>query len=143
MRTALLFMLLATLAACSHPPQHEMGKHAMAHHCPEGLQAATRVELYFGLTQAAGAVTAEQWQGFLDQVISPAFPDGLTVSDGQGRSRSDDGSLRPLGQTKILLLIVFDDNGLAERIAAVAQSYKEQFQARGVLQLVQPVCAAF
>ena len=143
MRALLFCFLVVTLAACSHPPQGEPPQHAMMQHCSEGLKAATRVELYFGLTQAAGEVSEEQWQAFLDEVVSPAFPDGLTVSDGQGRSRSEDGGLRPLGHTKVVLLVVFDDTGLAERIARVSQSYKDQFQARGVLQLVQPTCAAF
>lgn len=59
-----------------------------------------RTELYFGLSippgsdgSPASTVSDAQWRQFVDQEISPRFPDGLTVlqATGQWRSRPTDG----------------------------------------------------
>ena len=62
-------------------------------------EAWIRTELYFGLAvppgpdgQPAGQVSEEDWQWFLDEEITPRFPEGLTILEagGQWRSRTSD-----------------------------------------------------
>lgn len=41
--------------------------------------------LYFGLNRPAGpAITAAEWQTFVDSQVTPRFKDGLTVFDAKG-----------------------------------------------------------
>ena len=50
--------------------------------CRGGLNPATTVELVFGRNIGdAPGVTDADWKAFLDQEVTPRFPDGLTVSD--------------------------------------------------------------
>jgi hypothetical protein len=55
---------------------------------PEGSAPFLRTELYFGSSKPDGSViTLEQFQHFLDQEITPRFPDGLTLLTGLGQSQ--------------------------------------------------------
>jgi hypothetical protein len=56
-----------------------------------GALAFARTELYFGTAKRAGAVTDEEFRQFLDDVVTPLFPDGLTVMRADGQFRDVDG----------------------------------------------------
>jgi hypothetical protein len=66
---------LFALAACA--PLHALD-------CNSGERRAVQDSLYFGTAKPTGAVTADEWVGFLDAVVTPRFPEGLTVSDASG-----------------------------------------------------------
>src|SRR6266478_4436714 len=70
-------------------------------------RAWIRTELIFGLSkpgQKAGWVTKDQWREFLKTVVTPRFPGGLTVMDGDGQWRDAQGTVRS-EPAKILLLV--------------------------------------
>src|SRR5690242_10421816 len=53
-----------------------------------------RTELYFGRNiPTGGTVSESDWQKFVDEVVTPRFPDGLTVLDADGQWRGKDGSI--------------------------------------------------
>ncbi len=53
-----------------------------------------RTELFFGSAKPDGSiVTEEDFQQFLNQEITPRFPDGLTVLAGFGQFRDSSGAL--------------------------------------------------
>jgi hypothetical protein len=56
-----------------------------------GALAFVRTELYFGTAKPAGAVTEAEFKKFLDDVVTPLFPDGLTVIKGDGQFKGEDG----------------------------------------------------
>jgi hypothetical protein len=56
-------------------------------------QRFVRTELFFGTAAPGSAVTQEQFMAFLDEEVSPRFPDGLTLFKGHGRFTGDDGAL--------------------------------------------------
>src|SRR5262245_52255852 len=67
---------------------------------PVGVETWIRTELYFGLSIPAGPdgaassqISERDWEQFVDEEISPRFPDGLTILQvgGQWRSRPGDG----------------------------------------------------
>ena len=59
-----------------------------------GSLAFARTELYFGTAKSDGTVvTEEEFRAFIDEVITPRFPDGLTVLKGDGQFRLDDGTV--------------------------------------------------
>src|SRR5688500_2481254 len=44
-----------------------------------------RTELFFGTAKPNGVVTDEEFLLFLDQEVTPRFPDGLTLLKGDGQ----------------------------------------------------------
>lgn len=79
MKRLLLILVLATaLTGC---------------HTPSG-QAWVRSKIYFGQTKPSGAhITPTDWQTFLDEVVTPQFPAGLTVYDAAGQWRNATGQI--------------------------------------------------
>lgn len=46
-----------------------------------------RTELFFGLSRSGGVITEQEFQMFVDQFVTPQFPDGLTLLTGTGQFR--------------------------------------------------------
>lgn len=61
--------------------------------------------LYFGLGKPDRThISTEDWQKFVDEQITPAFKDGLTIIDAHGQWQYADGRVGK-GASKILILI--------------------------------------
>jgi starvation-inducible outer membrane lipoprotein len=74
--------LLLALGGCATTPA-TTGQGAAA--CRAPLKAMTQVDLYFGRNiPTGGEVSDAQWRQFLDEVVTPRFPDGLSVLDVHG-----------------------------------------------------------
>ena len=55
----------------------------LRHLVPTGLKPMTEADLYFGRNIGnTSGVGDDDWQRFVDEEITPRFPDGLTVEDG-------------------------------------------------------------
>ena len=52
-----------------------------------------RSELFFGTARPDGVVTDEEFNEFLDRIITPRFPDGLTLLKGDGQFRDETGTM--------------------------------------------------
>lgn len=136
-------LLLAALlpGACaaplrSDPPEAEDS-------CAAG-QAATEATLYFGRAKGGGGTVGEaEWIAFLDEEITPRFPDGLTVLDGHGQWRADAAAPIHRERSKILVVVLFDLGAARPRLEAAIEAYKARFRQQSVLLVTQPVCAAF
>jgi hypothetical protein len=96
-----------------------------------------RTELFFGTDRTEGPdVTGEEFQTFLDEVITPAFPDGLTVLRGLGQFRGSDNVI--VQEKSFLLILLYpletlkDSNKKIEKIRA---AYRERFQQQSVLRV--------
>ncbi len=104
-----------------------------------GFEAWVRSELYFG------AVSDEEWEGFLDNEVTPRFPDGLTVLEGYGQFRNSAGVITE--EDSIVLIIFYPLDGAAEASANLEEirtEYKEQFDQESVLRVDDlPVCVSF
>ena len=105
-----------------------------------------RTELFFGTARPDGtAVTEAQWNAFLDEEITPRFPDGLTVQTGRGQWF--DGETIVEERSKILVLLYpqeFASESSAE-IEAIRAAYEAAFQQQSVLRSddSRPVCVSF
>lgn len=98
--------------------------------------------VYFGTGMPdGGAVTADQWSGFLATTVTPRFPQGLTVSTVSGQWRGADGSI-VLEQTHVLGLVHPDDAASEEAIGDIIVAYKTRFRQEAVLRVRNPVCIA-
>jgi len=105
--------------------------------CNPGLSLMVEAQLFFG-----GSLMPEQWRVFVDQEITPDFPDGFTVFKTQGQWRNRDGTITR--ETGHELLIVTTRNNINEdRLNVIRNAYRSRFMQESVLLTESPVCAAF
>lgn len=111
--------------------------------CPAGSLPRMAVELYFGrnIGETLG-VSDEAWSRFVDEVVTPRFPDGLSIFDIQGQWR-DTASGRIVREPgKVLKLIIAADAAATTRVGEIVVLYKTRHRQQSVLQTTAEVCAA-
>ncbi|MBD2054774.1 DUF3574 domain-containing protein [Oculatella sp. FACHB-28] len=91
-------------------------------------------ELFFGRNISNGEqVSEEEFQAFVDAVITPLFPEGLTVSDSKGQFLSSTGTLIE-EPSKVVTLFVEDTAETEAEINQIVTAYTKQFDQESVLQ---------
>ena len=128
---AALLVGVGALGACT-PPAVQIAAPASA--CAAPLKPAVEVDLYFG------EISAPQWTAFLDEEVTPRFPDGLSVIDVNGQYRSRRGTIGR-ERSKLLVIVVFDAPAHASRVQAIVDSYRQRYKQESVLRVERPVCA--
>lgn len=96
-----------------------------------------RTELYFGRDKNDGTqVTDEEWSKFLDEVVTPKFPDGLTVLDGKGQYRLENGTIVK-ENSKVLILLYTSKTRLvnSRKIDQIRNEYKKIFRQESVMRI--------
>ncbi|HWL54305.1 MAG TPA: DUF3574 domain-containing protein [Chthoniobacteraceae bacterium] len=130
-RLLMLAIVLAVLPACSTTGTGS----------PRGKMVMS--ELYFGLSKpSGGTVSPREWEHFVEHEIAPRFPDGLTLIDGTGRWRTQNG-VTVRENTKILRIVHPATADQHARIDALRKRYMELFGQELVLEVVTPVHAVF
>jgi hypothetical protein len=131
---ALAALLLAGCVASGAPPS-----------CPAGLSAATVAEAFFGRSAGGREVVSDaDWARFLDEVVTPAFPDGLSVLDAAGQWRGREG--RVARERTKLLLVALPGGTPAEattRLAPVIAAYRARFGQESVMLATRTGCVGF
>ncbi|MHA7849172.1 DUF3574 domain-containing protein [Serratia sp. D1N4] len=103
----------------------------------------TQTTLYFGLNRPVGpAITAAEWQSFVDQQVTPRFKEGLSVFDAKGQWLGNDGKLAR-ENSKALMLIHPSGAESEQKIEALRSHYKQQFIQDSVMRVDTPVCVGF
>ena len=141
---------LGSGCASGAPPGSPVAGAAMVGDAGRPAVAAwLRTELYFavGRADAPRSVDGDAWRAFLDQEVTPRFPDGFTVFDGYGqwRSRSgEEGSAR-IGRlhTKIMVILHPDDADARMRVDAVRLAFKARTGQDSVLRATAPAEVSF
>ena len=103
---------------------------------PANAEVWGRTELYFGTSKPdGGTVSDEEFQQFVDDEITPRFPDGLTLLSGYGQFLNSSGVLVQ-EQSKLLILFYPSKDGETNRkIQAIRETYKYKFQQESVLRV--------
>jgi hypothetical protein len=103
--------------------------------CAEGAYAMARLELYFGTQKPGGApVTEAEWAAFLDEEVTPRFPDGLTVLTGNGQWRNSKGVVTK--ETSAVLVILYAPSAEKETaIEDIRAAYKDRFDQESVMRV--------
>jgi hypothetical protein len=110
---------------------------------PEGQRrnalAFVRTELFFGTAKSDGVVTEEDFNKFLDEVVTPLFPDGLTVikADGQFRG-ADEVTIKEDSFVLVLLYPLDGQKASSKSIDFIREEYKRQHQQESVLRADDP-----
>ena len=138
MRLARLSVLVLCAAILAGPP-------ALAQTvCTEGSFPMARLELYFGTQRPGGApVSDAEWAAFLDEEVTPRFPDGLTVLKGSGQWRNSQGVITKESST--LMIILYEPSAEKDNaIEDIRAAYKDRFQQESVMRVDGPVqCVSF
>jgi hypothetical protein len=101
----------------------------------ETLEPRLLDRLYFGRAMpGGGTVTDDAWRGFLRDVITPRFPDGLTVWHAEGQWRDDAGAI-VREESFVLELIHPDEERFDIGIDEIIGMYREQFHQESVLRV--------
>jgi hypothetical protein len=131
--TLLAALLVAACALCACTPPAAQTAAPMA--CAAPLRPALEVDLYFG------EVAPAQWKAFVDEEVTPRFPDGLSVIDIFGQYRNRQGAIER-ERAKLMIIVVFDAPAHAPRVQAIVDSYRRRYQQESVLRVERPICAA-
>jgi Protein of unknown function (DUF3574) len=110
---------------------------------PEGQRhnalAFVRTELFFGTAKPSGVVTEEEFNTFLDDVITPLFPDGLTVIKADGQFKGADGLTIKEDSFVVVLLYPVDGQKASSRnIDSIRSEYMRLHQQESVLRVDDP-----
>lgn len=110
--------------------------------CNEAEQPAVQETLYLGTAKPDGLVSAPEWAGFVDTVITPRFPGGFTLSHATGQWQSLDGTIvhEP---SHILDIVHPGDERSAVAVREIIDIYKTQFRQEAVLRVRSPACISF
>jgi hypothetical protein len=99
-----------------------------------------RTELFFGSERPnKPEVSDEEFKQFLDEEVTPRFPDGLTVLKGFGQFRESNGQI--VQESSFVLILLYpretlrDSSGKIEELRAL---YKERFEQESVLRVDDP-----
>lgn len=103
----------------------------------------SRTELFFGRNRRGGVVTEEEFQDFLDNTVTPRFPDGLTVIDAKGQFRGEGASLPEKEDAKLLILLYPFDRKSSALVEEIRSEYKRQFEQQSVLRVDEQSCVSF
>lgn len=99
-----------------------------------------RTELFFGTAKADGTVVTDaEFMTFVDEEITPRFPDGLTLLEADGQFRNAAGAI--IKEKSFLLILLYpveDFRQASRRINAIRDEYKDQFQQESVLRADDP-----
>ncbi|MFO1068188.1 MAG: DUF3574 domain-containing protein [Geminicoccaceae bacterium] len=111
--------------------------------CRAPLQSWTQIELHLGRDINSGGMVSERaFLRFVDEVVTPRFPDGLGIIDFVGQYRHSHGTI-VREPSKLLTILVPDPAAVAGKVHAIIRAYKRRFQQESVLHTELPVCVAF
>jgi hypothetical protein len=134
-------LLVFLLAGCAEPPAVSSAPDACLLPSEQRMLVA---ELFFGRTiRGRGALSDAEWSEFAAQFVTPNFPDGFTVSDGNGQWQNPATREITRQPTKIVLVAAKRTPDLGARLSAVIDAYKTRFHQQSVGIITRDSCAAF
>lgn len=113
---------------------------------PSQAEGWLRSELYFAVGQVgdeAPGQAAQRWLAFLDEEVTPRFPDGLSVFDAYGQWQSRDRATPARLLSKQLVILHPDTPEQRARIDAIRLAWKRQTGHQSVLWAAQRVEVSF
>jgi Protein of unknown function (DUF3574) len=134
---ALLLLALAGCASSSLPLRPSEGA------CEAGDQSMVRDTLYFGRNRPnGGRVREAEWRQFLNDVITPRFPDGLTVMKATGQWRNASGQIEREA-SEVVTVLHSGDLTARGKISEIMAAYRQRFEQEAVLRERATTCARF
>ena len=109
-----------------------------------GEQRMLVAELFFGRVIAGRTPLSDMdWQDFAVGNLTPNFPAGFTVMDGEGQWQNPATGRISHEPTKIVTIATPRAFDLAARLSAVMDAYKARYRQQSVGLITRDSCAAF
>jgi hypothetical protein len=125
-------ILMLGLAGCMSAPK-PLG-------CPAGQATLRTAQLFLGAKNAA-VLNDRDLRRFVDQEVTPRFPDGVTVVDGGGQWKGSENKM--IREAAKVVLVVLPAGGDTHgRVEAVRVAYRSKFKQEPVVILPPPACVA-
>ena len=110
--------------------------------CSKGQQPMRSDWLYFGTPTPQDAGGHDNWVDFSDEVITPRFPDGLTMWPASGQWKPAHGAT--VHEASWVLNVVHWPDARSEAaIVAIVDLYKKRFHQESVLRVSSDACVTF
>lgn len=100
-------------------------------------------QLFFG--QNIGGkpgVSNADFRKFVDEELTPRFPNGLTVMEGGGQWKGEENKLIREA-AKVIVLVLPNGPEANRKLEDVRKAYKAGFHQESVLLVTQPACVGF
>jgi hypothetical protein len=108
------------------------------------VESWVRTEIYCALApldaEGLGLAAAEgTWRTFLDEEVTPRFPDGFSVLDAYGQWREEAGANILRERSKVLVIVYPDTAARRAGIEAICAAYRKRTGQTGALVVTTPV----
>ncbi|WP_340646570.1 DUF3574 domain-containing protein [Phenylobacterium sp.] len=136
MRTALGLLPLLLLASCASLEPRRA--------CAPGEEPMRTAQLFFG--QNIGdkpGVSDVDFRKFTDEVLTPRFPEGLTVLDGGGQWTGAENKLIREAAKVVVLVLPKERGDTQRKLGEVRQAYIQRFHQDSVMMISQRACVSF
>jgi len=94
------------------------------------------------MNKPGGEVSEEEWRSFVAEVVTPRFPEGLTVLRGEGQWRDASGRIQR-EESRVLILLHPPTRALAEHLEEVRNIYCARYGQASVLRVTSPARVSF
>ncbi|MBU1378186.1 MAG: DUF3574 domain-containing protein [Alphaproteobacteria bacterium] len=132
MKAAGALILMLGLAGCMSAPKPQA--------CPAGQAPLRTAQLFLG-TKTPVAPADRDLRKFVDQEVTPRFPDGVTVVEGGGQWKGSEN--RMIREASKVVLVVLPSAGDSQgKVEAVRTAYRSRFKQDPVVVLPPPACVA-
>ena len=101
--------------------------------------AYLRTELFFGMDKpTGGTVSDDEWQKFVAEIVTPRFPEGLTVDDALGQYLDGKTLVREKSKQLILIYPRKFKTASSRKIEEIRATYIKAFDQKSVLRVDLP-----
>jgi hypothetical protein len=97
-----------------------------------GCSKRVQERLFFGLNGPQGEIPDAEWDAFVDTVVTPRFPAGLTIVEATGQWQSRDKRVSR-ESSRVLEIIHEGSPDASRRIVEIASEYKRRYRQESVL----------
>lgn len=137
-RKAAIFLLIA--AATQLPAYASVHSAAASELTVLSAEKYLRTELFMGLSKPDGGIVSDvEWEQFLDEVVTPAFPKGYTVLHADGRYRGNDN--KTISEKSRILIVLYpkkDKKESRHKIEEIRAAYIKRFEQEAVIRMDLP-----
>lgn len=111
--------------------------------CRPGLEPKTTADLFFGRNIGpTPGVSDADWAKFVDEEITPRFPNGLSISDVAGQWKGEDGTI-VREPSKAVMIVLSGEDGEYARLDAIRDAYRQRFRQESVMLVQRQACVGF